>query len=507
MTAVSACTIVARNYLPFARVLAHSYSEHHPDQLLSVLVIDGEPGESSSDEPFDILVPGDLALRRDEFLRMAACYDVMELATAIKPWLLECLLRKGADAVLYCDPDIEVFAPMVRFTDAALKHGIALTPHTTEPVPRDGRRPAESELMASGTFNLGMIALSQGALPFLSWWQERLRRDAIVDPERMLFTDQRWLDLALGYFSLYIFRDPGYNVAYWNASTRQLERVGDRYFANGSPLHTFHFSGFQPERPTQLSRHQGVQPRVLLSENPALREICRGYSERLLTAGYAVPLEPPFAFELIPDGPPLDRRMRRVYRRALLQHDHGEAPEPPNPFREGTPGEFLRWLQEPVARQYPLVGRYLLDLYSERTDLQVVFPQVPWKDNLSFLRWVETYGESDASVPEELIVRRPSPSWPRQTQGGTHKPGVNLAGLMDDAGGVGTVVRRLGQALHTAGISFSPIGYRPGQPLAPPAAGSAGAPTAYDLNLVCINASHIEDFAIRAGQEFFARRR
>src|SRR5947207_13746673 len=37
-----ACTIIARNYLAHARVLAASFLEHHPDSTFSVLVIDAE---------------------------------------------------------------------------------------------------------------------------------------------------------------------------------------------------------------------------------------------------------------------------------------------------------------------------------------------------------------------------------------------------------------------------------------------------------------------------------
>ncbi len=40
---VNACTIIAANYLSYARVLADSFLAHHPDGAFTVLVIDDAP--------------------------------------------------------------------------------------------------------------------------------------------------------------------------------------------------------------------------------------------------------------------------------------------------------------------------------------------------------------------------------------------------------------------------------------------------------------------------------
>jgi hypothetical protein len=42
---VQICTIIARNYLPFARVLATSFIEHNPGGRVAVLVIDDVDGD------------------------------------------------------------------------------------------------------------------------------------------------------------------------------------------------------------------------------------------------------------------------------------------------------------------------------------------------------------------------------------------------------------------------------------------------------------------------------
>ena len=65
---VEFCTIIARNYLAHARVLAASLTEHYPDRRLVVLVIDDDDTEVDPRvEPFDVLRPGDLDLDQREF--------------------------------------------------------------------------------------------------------------------------------------------------------------------------------------------------------------------------------------------------------------------------------------------------------------------------------------------------------------------------------------------------------------------------------------------------------
>src|ERR1700759_4750447 len=123
------CTIIARNYLAQARVLAHSFKRVHPDGNCAVLVIDDPAGYiDPAAEEFELLTIHDIGLPDAE--RMAAFYDVMELSTAVKPWLLRTLLdRDGVDSVSYLDPDIRVFSSLQKIEDEALKHGIVLTPH------------------------------------------------------------------------------------------------------------------------------------------------------------------------------------------------------------------------------------------------------------------------------------------------------------------------------------------------------------------------------------------
>ena len=191
------CTIVARNYLAQARVLAASLQRLDEVPELSVLVLDDEDDEvAESRELFDVVRPRDLDIEPREFHHMATIYDVTELATAVKPWLLQRMLVSH-EVVCYLDPDIEVFSSLDEIELQARLHSIVLTPHTTRPMPRDGLLPSEQTIRLAGVFNLGFIAVSRGADEFLSWWSERLRRECRIAVDQGLFVDQRWIDLSL----------------------------------------------------------------------------------------------------------------------------------------------------------------------------------------------------------------------------------------------------------------------------------------------------------------------
>ena len=191
-----------------------------------VLVLDAPGDGLRDDEPFDIVVPEDL-FRPDEqreLRRMATIYNVLELATALKPFLLRHLVvERGEPSATYLDPDIEVFAPLDDVAAAAEAHGIVLTPHRLTPLPADRWQPDERVFIVSGAYNLGFVAVGAGGVPFLEWWGERCRRDCVHDVPDGLFVDQRWVDLATAYFPPQVLRDPGLNAAYWNLDERPIE--------------------------------------------------------------------------------------------------------------------------------------------------------------------------------------------------------------------------------------------------------------------------------------------
>ncbi|MCP2169061.1 FkbM family methyltransferase [Goodfellowiella coeruleoviolacea] len=460
-----ACTVVAGNYLPAARVLARSYLEHHPDHEFVIAVIDAPRDAPRDEEGYRIVGPEAFGIDETDYLRMATAYSVTELATAVKPYLLR-RLRAQADVVIYLDPDMRVFAPMAELVDLAVEHQIVLVPHFLNPLPRDGREPDEAVIMGTGIFNLGFIAVGPGAEDFLDFWADRLRQDAIVAPEQQLFTDQRWVDQVPALFPHTVLRDPGYDVAYWNVHERPIDRAEDgTVTAGGVPLRFFHFSGYRPEKPWLLSYHCARKPRVLLSEHPELRRICDEYGRALQDAGYRRSLDDiPYGFNALADGTKLTPRMRRLYRdawvraeKAIAERAGSERPGrgedeqiPPPAFGPDRGAAFRAWLTSPSTQAQASAGlnRLVMSVWDSRVDLRMAFPQPCGADAENFRHWCRNSGPAEGMLPEWALPVEPEADLrdPEDTFG------VNILGYLTAELGLGEMGRIVHDAIQQAGV-------------------------------------------------------
>ncbi len=506
---VHACTIVARNYLPAARVLAGSFFDHHPDGSFTTLVVDDVFGlVAPSEEPFDVMHLEHLGLDMSEARRMAAIYDVTEFSTALKPWLLRALLDRGCDPVLYLDPDIKVFAPLDGLAAQAERNGIVLTPHVTQPIPRDGKRASESDILGSGIYNLGFIGVGRRAADFLDFWMERLAREAIVAPDRMRFTDQRWVDFVPGIYDVAIERSPVYNVAYWNLDHRKLSAEDGRYLIDGQPLAFFHFSGYSPNAPHLLSKHQGPEPRILLSEHSEVRQLCDEYGAALLAEGYGAGTVEEYGYKRLPNGVVFDAVMRLLYREALLDAERGGLTLPPNPLDPGSAEQFVDWLNE--RSDTGAMSRYLAATYMSRPDLRGAFPDPEGEDRSRFNGWIaHEVGEGRleprlaVAIPEPLLFDRLGE--PRDSSISEMVPGVRVAGYLRAETGVGEHGRLAVATVEAAGIPVAT--FVDTTSVSRQAHGYAASEREdLNVNLICVNADQIEMFARRVGAPFFAGR-
>ena len=288
-----------------------------PAGRFTVLVIDDTGAEDRSDEPFAVLSPYDIGLERAEVHRMAFIYDVKEFATAVKPWLLEHLLT-DADHAVYFDPDIEMFAPLDDIADAREEAGIVLTPHTTQPLPRDQLLPSEEMLLRAGIYNLGFIAVGKEATPFLDWWQKRLARDCIVDVEQGIFVDQRWIDFVPALFEHTILDDTAYNVAYWNLTYRHVALDREAVRGQRRPAPLLPLQRLQPRHDGAERRTWETCRRILLEDQPDVRRLCESYADRLYAQGFGHTDVDGYRFDTLPNGFQVDGAVRRDVREALL---------------------------------------------------------------------------------------------------------------------------------------------------------------------------------------------
>jgi SAM-dependent methyltransferase len=507
------CTIIAKNYVAQARVLGESFRDAHPDGTCTVLIIDDPCGFiDPAQEPFELLTIDQIGLPDPE--RMAASYSVLELSTAVKPWLLRSLLeRPGVDSITYLDPDIKVFDSLDEVERRAREHGVVLTPHFTEPLPRDDEKPSEEDILIAGTYNLGFIGMAAGETTeaLLDWWSERLEHHCIVDPERGRFVDQRWIDLAPGLWpGIDVLRDPGFNVAYWNLPTRRLEIAADGgYRVNGSPLKFFHFSGFNPRRPNELSKHQ---TRIDLAADPALSRICGEYGEALLEQGFEEAVSWPYGWEKMANGIKIDSSIRRLHREAVE-----EGAIAGSIFKPRGAQELMIYMNSPAdgagnGNGNGSFNRYAETLWDLRPDLRRAFPDLGGEDREGYIRWMHEFaGDNEVLAP---FLRRHPPDRQVLPLSGSSgptppkpRPGVNLIGYLNAARGVGEAARQVRAALRESDLPVVTIDTPTDAGELPEALGALKEKDfPYDFNLICVNADMLPAVAVAAGRQLFEGR-
>ncbi len=388
MTRVNACTIVSNNYLGMARVFAESYKRHHPGAEVYVCFADQpDPSIHYGQMPFVPIFAAELGI--PAFANFAFRYDILELNTAVKPYLLEHLRTKhGLDRIFYFDPDILVLdsvEPLERLLD---DHPAVLLPHITHGLD-DGLIPPERMILLAGVYNLGFLGLRLDAstAEFLSWWQDRLYRFCVNDIHNGVFVDQSWMDLAPAFLDdVAVVRDPIYNVAYWNLAQRATARDGDRVKVDGRPIAFFHFSGIEFDNLEVISKHQN---RVSLTSRPELRPLFERYRQLVREAGHPQFVGIPYGFRQFTGT---DVTIPWVARR-LLQRMDPKGRRWPNPFDLYNEDSFLAFLVEPVHYPGGVLTRAALALWELREDLVRAFPEVCGRDLKRFADWLKLHGE------------------------------------------------------------------------------------------------------------------
>ena len=331
-------TIVARNYLAFARVLAKSLHAYHPRVPVFVIVIDAGDGERHDLEARVEVIPID-GLGMTNLRDVCFEHSCQELAVLLKPFLLRHLLDRGFSPAVFLDPDVLVAGDMTTVFDEAARHAVTLTPHLLHPLGGAARIDRELNILQSGTFNAGFVGISQcgTARDALTWWQDRLSAKCSHAIAEGAYYDQRWLDLLPAMFDgVGVLRDPGCNVAYWNLPERDLQESPAGLFVNGGPLRFCHFSGFDPEQRHTPSRYAGRH-----WDNADLPRIYTRYAQQLFAAGYRSSCPLPYRFGFFDNGvpiPPLARDLHRSLGHAAA--DFGD------PFATGQPRSFYAWLTD-----------------------------------------------------------------------------------------------------------------------------------------------------------------
>lgn len=311
------CTIIAKNYLAFARTLAHSFLDLHPNYRCYVLIVDDFEGYlSPQEECFEIVRLTELDI--PNLPGFCFKYDVKELCTATKAYLLDYLINeKGVAKLLYLDPDILVTGSLDGLYEKLDADDIILTPHLDADYPDDDLLPNDGYILRAGQFNLGFIGVnsSGNAQSFLNWWKPKLYEKCVVDLLNGYFVDQKFIDFVPLFFNqTLVERDVGYNVAYWNLHSRRVGGEKGQWRCNDGPLYFFHFSGYRPESKAISTHIPESLARYTLSNRRDLRNLFSQYKELLIANGYRQAISWPYTFGYFKSGEPITSDLRLHYR-------------------------------------------------------------------------------------------------------------------------------------------------------------------------------------------------
>ena len=375
MTNRTLCTIIAKNYLAFARTLAQSFLAQHPGGKVYVLVVDDFVGFiNPADECFEIVTLASLNI--PNLREFCFKYSLKELCTGAKASLLHYLLReKSVGSLIYLDPDVLVTGSLDELYEKLGTHDIVLTPHLDRDYPDDDLLPNDGYILRAGQFNLGCIGVnsSENAKAFLSWWQAKLYEKCIVDVANGYFVDQKFIDFVPLFLDrVWIEKDTGYNVAYWNLHSRRLSEVGGAWKCNDGPLYFFHFSGYDPEGFAISSHIPDALARYRFVNRSDLTKLFDDYKSRLLENGHRKTSAWPYSFDYFKSGECVPEPVRVYYRN--LPKSRRES----NPFESEKLKRLAR--RDPQSAELSVIGEL-----TAAAQLDAILNSRAW-------RWVSRYG-------------------------------------------------------------------------------------------------------------------
>lgn len=319
-------TSICMNYLPKALILAKSLKDYNENVKFCVVLVEKEIPKAwpkIADELIDKVI---LAKELDfkDFDKFIFKHSIVEASTSIKGQALVYFLENEDDKVVYIDPDIKTYKSLDELSNLLDDNDIILTPHLTIPeIEEKDIQHNELSALRHGVYNLGFLAVkkSDEGLKFAKWWRDRLGLYCYDDIPKGIFTDQRWVDLAPAYFNVYILKNPGYNMAPWNLSTRKLELINGNLIVNGeNELVFFHYSGFDS------GANEKVFNRYVPDKDDYIYTLRNEYINEMSKYGQEKIGKHNWSYDFYSSGELIDKKTRIIYRDNKLEHKISENP-------------------------------------------------------------------------------------------------------------------------------------------------------------------------------------
>lgn len=454
MKKTAVVTIASENYFAQVQTLLVSLQNTNPEWDRYFCVVD-EP----DDDLYKALKITDTKLIRIDEIGipdlddMKFRYDIMEFNTAVKPFVLLTLLKEY-ECVVYLDPDICVYREMKEVNDAFEDgYDFVLLPHFNDYFSDDGKHPSEPDIMLAGVYNCGFFASSnrEPAIRLISWWAEKLETLCVNRQSEGIFVDQKWIDLLPGrHDNVLILKHSGYNTAYWNISHRKASLVNGKYYFNGDELVFFHFSGFNPMKPNEISKHQN---RFKMNEIGSAQYLFKEYAKSALENGYESWRKKPYSYNKFLDGRPVLDVFRKLYR-DIPEIEEKIKSEGKNPF---SCSALFYDEKEALA---PKLLNYIINY---KKDAGVYFINTPRNQ---WVQWISQVGRNEFKLNDDWIdfltffFSRHLMNFDKDSvniipYNKKFTDGVNLIGYIKSEHGVGEACRLTADALSKTDIEWS----------------------------------------------------
>ncbi|HEY6321120.1 MAG TPA: glycosyltransferase family 4 protein [Thermoanaerobaculia bacterium] len=391
---VSVCT---RNYLYLARTAIAAFRRHHPGMPAFLGIVDWDGSEPLAVEGTTLLACCLPETGGDGFDYLALKYTAFELCAAMKPYVLDHVLRRTrCEKVVFIDSDVLTCAPYERLLAELDDHDFVVTPHTLAPLPHPDRfweRPTMGDIAFAGHLNSGLFGLraTAPARAFLHAWRDLVTRPGAFMLELGGQSEQNAFNWVTSFVDeVRVLRDAAYNVAYWNLHDRSLRCSGlddpageDAWTVDGKPLVAFHFSGYSLSDPYTLSRHDRRHSLYVL---PSVARLTELYADRLRENGAAEDLHRPYRFDAFPSGIAVDERMRRLWK----QHETLLAAAR-SPWTAAGEAHYCQALLSPIPYTGSLLPALFDAIYGERPDVRRRYPGARLQPE-RLMPWIASHG-------------------------------------------------------------------------------------------------------------------
>jgi glycosyltransferase involved in cell wall biosynthesis/radical SAM superfamily enzyme YgiQ (UPF0313 family) len=241
------CTVITKNYYPYALTLFKSIEKFDANIVLHVLISDSN---DKIESPFPNLKFYSLTDLRNEkmstllfekyFLSDHDAFRWSMKSVFMKYLLIELHLEK----LIYVDSDIHFFNDYHFLFDYLDTSNILLTPHwrSSSPSLDEGNFKL---LLTDGFYNAGFVGVNNRAIEALEWWANACAYKCEKSPETGNFVDQTYLDFFHYLFDgVHIIKHKGCNVANWNQveCKRTLSSNNDVLINGKYPIVFIHFT-------------------------------------------------------------------------------------------------------------------------------------------------------------------------------------------------------------------------------------------------------------------------